>query len=97
MSVSGKEGKFKMTIKTRTFGCSREAMDRIAEVFGMTNEQLARSGMDLDVMDTARWLVEHGIDGPDQVEASLGPRPARYPARFLEAVVIAANDLTIAP
>jgi hypothetical protein len=62
------------------FGCSRETMDRIAEVLGVTNQHLARSGLDLDVLQTARWLVQ---------------RETGCPEGFLDAVLIAAKNLTI--
>jgi hypothetical protein len=62
-----------------TFGCPREAMDRIAAALGMSNEQLARSGLALDVLHSARWLME----SEDQ-----------YPG-FLDEVMIAAKNLQI--
>jgi hypothetical protein len=85
---------------TTVFGCPREAMDRIAAALRMSNEQLARSGLDLDVLDCARWLVEDGIkaETPEQVRASGIPPVVHladeYPG-FLDAVVIAAKNLHI--
>jgi hypothetical protein len=74
---------------TGGFGCSGETMSRIAKTLAMTDEQLARSGLDLDVLDAARWVVERGneIDG-------LAIR-AWWPPGFLDAVAIAAGDLEI--
>ncbi|WP_454617526.1 hypothetical protein [Bradyrhizobium cenepequi] len=37
-------------------GCSRETMDRIAAVLGMTEAQLVRANLDMDVLDAARLL-----------------------------------------
>jgi hypothetical protein len=65
-------------------------MDRIAAVMGMSTDDLARNGLDLDVLDNARWLIDNGIDLTDRtaVEKILS---ADSPG-FIDAVLIAANE-----
>ena len=65
-------------------------MDRIAAVMGMSTDDLARNGLDLDVFHNARWLIDNGIDLTDRtaVEKILS---ADSPG-FIDAVLIAANE-----
>ena len=72
---------------TGEFGCSREATRQIAQALGMTEEEMRRSGLDLDVLDMARWVVE-------RIE-SLGAPP--LPPGFRKAVAIAVDALEISP
>jgi len=83
-----------MTIISEEFGCPQEVMDRIAEALEMSSEQLERTGLDFEVLDSARWLVEQGIkvETAEQVRASGAPIIHGYRG-FLEAVVIAAKNL----
>ena len=85
----------KMNIMKGEFGCSCEAMDRIAAALDMSIGQMAREGLDLEVLCCAWWLAEHGFNAetPKQVSASGAPI-VDYPG-FLEAVVIAAENLII--
>jgi hypothetical protein len=74
---------------TGSFGCSRDTMGRIAKTLAMTNEELAGSGLDLEVLDMARWAIEQGIDieGLDVAEW--------WPPGFLDAVAVAAGNFQI--
>ena len=65
-------------------------MDRIAAIMGMSTDDLARNGLDLDVFDNARWLIDNGIDLTDRtaVEKILS---ADSPG-FIDSVLIAANE-----
>jgi hypothetical protein len=74
---------------TGSFGCSRETMGRIARTLGMTSEELARSGLDLDVLDAARWVVEQGIE----IEG-LDVRKW-WPPGFRDCVAIATGNLQV--
>ena len=80
-------GEAKRMAMAGIFGCSGDTMGRIAKALAMTKEELANSGLDLDMLDEARAIVEQGlaIDG-------LAVR-ARWPPGFLDAVAIAAGNL----
>lgn len=82
-------GEAKRIPMTGIFGCPRDTMDRIAKALAMTNDELAKSGLDLDVLDMARAIVEQGLDveGLDVLEW--------WPPGFLDAVAIAAGNLQI--
>jgi hypothetical protein len=75
------------------FGCSEVVMGRIAALLGTTAEVLKTSGLDLDVLEGARMLVENDINLDDReavrhaVVETL-PRPG-----FLEAATLLARDL----
>ena len=81
-------GEAKRMAMAGIFGCSGDTMDRIAKALGMTEEELANRGVDLDVLDTARRVVEQGLD-IGAVEG-LG-----WPPGFRDAVAIAAGNLQI--
>lgn len=68
------------------FGCSRETMDRIAKALGMSAEELARTGLDLDVLDTARGCFNQGVDVEDIKSLEW------WPPGFIDAVAIAARE-----
>lgn len=72
---------------TCSYGCSRETMDRIAKALDMTSDELAMSGLDMDVLDTARALVEQGITVADLKGLEW------WAPGFLDAVAIAASNL----
>jgi hypothetical protein len=80
----------------KEFGCSKSVMDEIAEVLGMTPEQLVRNALDLDVVDCARRVVE-GIEKPTEHWLNFYNSHPQYPPRFVEAVMIAVRHIEINP
>jgi hypothetical protein len=63
---------------------------RLAELLGMTVEDMRCCGYDLDLFDDAHWLIENKInlEKRGDVEAALGKRSPG----FVDAVVIVASQ-----
>jgi hypothetical protein len=90
---------FPATVKMSgcSFGCRGATMTRIYEALDMTEDQMARAGLDLDLFDCARRLITRNIDLDDRraVEEASNPLHPDFPPHWLDAVLIAARDLQI--
>jgi hypothetical protein len=77
-----------------TGGWSSEAEDQIAAALEMSKDAIARTGIDLDICDSARWLIDKGVDLNDRAAVERAPGPTRD-TRFREAVLIAALNMSL--
>ena len=59
---------------------------QLADLLGMSEEQMLRDCNDLDLIDTARWLIDNKADLADAGEVPLG---------FFHAAKIVARSLVI--
>ena len=67
---------------------------QLAEMIGMTEQQMICAGFDLDLADAARWLIDNEVDldNRDDCVAALGKTTS---ARFVDAAVIFARSCTL--
>ena len=80
------------------FGCSKATMAAIYDLLDITESNMVLHGMDLDLCDDARRLIEHGIDldHKPSVEIALSSYSAHGcthvpKALWLDAVLMAAR------
>jgi hypothetical protein len=79
-------------------GWSGNVMARISEILGMTNDEIIRNGLDLDLFDCARLLVDKGVNLSDRkaVEEALF-MSSQSPPRWVDAVIEAARPASSRP
>jgi hypothetical protein len=77
---------------------------QMAELLGMTVQRMQRNGYDLDLFDSARWLIENKVDLANRaaVVAAIDPKghrnlglPTDDPPGFVDAVVVVAGSSTL--
>jgi hypothetical protein len=68
---------------------------QLAEMIGRTEQQMICEGFDLDLFDTARWLIGNKVDLDNRDDAAVAPRPTAEPRGFLDAAVILARSCTL--
>ncbi len=68
---------------------------QLAEMIGITEQQMLSEGLDLDLADTARWLIGNKVDLDDRDAVAAAPRPTDEPRGFLDAAVSLARRCTL--
>jgi hypothetical protein len=67
---------------------------QLAEMIGMTEQQMKRKGFDLDLFDAARWLIDNKVDLDNRDAVAAALRKTEPPG-FLDAAVILARSCTL--
>jgi hypothetical protein len=72
---------------------------QLADMIGMTEQEMRHQGFDLALADSARWLIDNkvNLDDRNAVTVAFGPRPIAAPAGFFDAAVMLARSCTLTP
>jgi hypothetical protein len=100
--ITGRDGILgksqRRTIMKSTTLTSPLTTAQLAEMIGMTEQQMICEGFDLDLADATRWLIEEKVDLDNWVDvlAALGEMvSSRHPQGLVDAAIILARNSTL--